>query len=153
MSLFKTLASRLILTLGISVLVSLIGCSPNYENKESAQSNATPTPPPLCPPGKYITTDITPAAASPVYFVLTVKAEDRKDIRSIKTLQSEGLVFRLPKGTRIALLPAEVNGAELPTSVVETVDGLNIPTAMVESGERIGTEVSLACNGLNPANQ
>lgn len=131
-------------------LASLIGCS--SPGNESAASRAATAPIPF-PPGEYLTAYVAPAAATPDDFVLAIKAFDRKDISSIKTLRNEGLAFNLPKGTRVALLPAEVDGTELPTSVVETINGTSVCNAMVESGERIGTEVALGCNSLNSASQ
>lgn len=133
--------------------VLLGGCSsPRSQQPQSTAVPATNTSIPY-PPGEYVTRDVTPCAATAVDFALVIKALDRNDIKSIKTLRDEGLAFNLLKGTRVALLPAEVNGTKLQTSVLETIDGISVCTAIVESGERIGTEVALGCNSLNSASQ
>lgn len=139
---------RVLIVVSLSVL--LIGCSsPNYGGEQS-QSSQVAAPAPY-PSGEYITTaKMTPAADTAVDFTLAIKAMGRNDRKSIQTLHGEGFLFNLPKGTRLALLPAEVDGAELQTSVVGTVENLSICVATVESGDRIGTNVALGCESLAP---
>ena len=96
---------------------------------------------------------MTPAADTAVDFTLAIKAMGRNDRKSIQTLHSEGFLFTLPKGTRLALLPAEANGAQPQTSVVGTVENVPVCVATVESGDRIGTNVALGCESLSSVNQ
>jgi hypothetical protein len=140
-----------IITAGILMAIAIVliahGCAPPNESQPAQSTASVPFP-----PGEYVTTaNETAAAVSADHYVLAIKALDRKDIPSIRRLYDEGLLFRLPKETRLALLPAEVEGTHLPTSVLDTVDGVSICSAIVESGDRIGTKLTVACNGLNPS--
>jgi hypothetical protein len=69
-------------------------------------------------------------------------------MQSVRLLGEEGLVFNLPKGTLVILLPATVNGAQLPTSIVGTFDSVQVCTGTVESGKYIGTSIAIACESL-----
>lgn len=135
----------------IVVSLLLIGCA--SDGSEQAQTSQTATPVQY-PSGEYITTaKMTPAADTAVDFTLAIKAMGRNDRKSIQTLHSEGFLFTLPKGTRLALLPAEANGAQPQTSVVGTVENVPVCVATVESGDRIGTNVALGCESLSSVNQ
>ncbi|MHB8485333.1 MAG: hypothetical protein ACYDCM_06355 [Candidatus Acidiferrales bacterium] len=116
---------------------------------------ATPAQPVLYPAGEYITTlKATPAADTAVELTLAIKALERNDRSSIRILRSEGSLFNLSKGTVVALLPAKDDSGKFQSSaVVGTIDGLHICIAAVESGDRIGNEVALGCDGLSRSNQ
>lgn len=132
----------------IFTAIWLTACvSSDSENNQLRPEAETAAPVPY-PPGEYITSSRTPAAIDETNLALTIKALSRKDHSSIDVLRDEGVIFNLPKGTRMALQPAQVEGARLQTSVVDTVEGIAICTGTIESGERIGAEVALACQGL-----
>ena len=135
---------------------ALNGCSGTPDNYVQ-QSQAVPTQPAtpvVYPPGEYLTTaKATPAADTAVDLALAIKAIGRNDLKSIRTLHGNGVLFNLPKGTRLILLPAEANSAQLRTSVVGTIDNVPICIATVESGDRIGTDVALGCGSLSSAIQ
>lgn len=142
---------RLLIAVFASAL--LVGCTspftPNYAPQAVAphgQSQAVATVP--YPPGEYLASMPTPVGATADSFILMIKAADRNDLKSVRILHQEGLVFNLPKGTRIILTPANVDGAQLATSVAGTVDNIKICTGTVESGEYIGTPVAIGCEAL-----
>jgi hypothetical protein len=132
-------------------VISLIACTSSDSRNSQPQAETATTIP--YPPGEYVATARTPAAIDETRLALAIKAMTRKDHRSIDILRDEGTVFTLPKGTRIALQSAHVDGAQLQTSVVDTVDGIDICVGTVESGDRIGTDVALGCESLSPASR
>lgn len=136
---------RVLIVVSLSVL--LIGCgSPNYGGEQSQPSQAAA--PVLYAPGEYTTSILTPVGATTDSFILMIKAADRNDLKSVHVLHQEGLLFNLPKGTHIILTPANVDGAQLATSVVATVDNMKICAGTVESGEYVGTPIAIGCDAL-----
>jgi hypothetical protein len=97
------------------------------------------------PPGEYKTTAVTAAGLTVDSYVLALKAEERNDAKSVLVLRDKGMMFNIPKGTTIVLLPASPSGS---TSVVGTVAKVKICTGTVASGEHIGDFVALSCDAL-----
>lgn len=127
----------------LAVLLAVSGCSKNQPVEQKA-------PPLPFPPGEYVFKNTSPVGGTEDSLILAVKSVDRKDDDSLRTLKDEGLVFNLPRGTRIVLLPANVDGAELPTSVMGHVDGMMICQGKIESGKYIDTDVAVPCDSLSP---
>lgn len=139
-----------VLFVGLAINSCASTITPTDEDQQTQKANTAFV---AYPPGEYITASPTPAAITAVDYVLIVKAIERHDLKSVRVLHGEGSAFNLPKGTRVILLPAKVGSAELRTSVVGSVGDLKICIATIESGDRIGTEVALGCEGLNSASR
>jgi len=135
----------------VLAFLAMIGCGLPDDSEQPQSETAAPV---LYPAGEYLTTaKMTPAADTAVDLTLAIKAMERNDLKSVRTLHRNGVLFNLPKGTRLILLPAEANGAPSRTSTVGTIDNVPICIATVESGDRIGTDVALGCESLNPVTQ
>jgi|SRR6185437_9050310 len=135
----------------VLAFLALIGCGSSDYSQQPQTETAAPI---LYPPGEYLTTaKATPAANTAVNLTLAIKAIERNDLESVRALRRNGVLFNLPKGTRLILLPAETNGAPSRTATVGTIDNVPICIATVESGDRIGTDVALGCESLNPASR
>lgn len=135
----------------VIVLGLLVGCGAQGYDQQPQSQSSQPAAPVLYPPGEYLTTLVkTPAANTAVDFALAIKAIGRNDVHSAHVLYSDGLLFNLPKGTMVALLPAkDENGEPQASAVVGTVSNIHICIATVESGDRIGNKVALGCDGLS----
>lgn len=121
-------------TVILFVSAIVCGCASPNQQAEKADEAVTATSV-VFAPGEYVTTATTAAGATADSYVLLVKAVQRKDMKSVQVLHDEGLVFNLPKGTMVILLPAKVEDTTLPTSIVGTVNGISICVGTIESGE------------------